>query len=329
MNVTLSVIIPVYNLEKYIEKCVRSILCQTYAEFEILLIDDGSTDRSREIIEKMCEMDKRIHVFCGEHKGVSWARNKGIEHAVGDYLLFMDGDDYIADDYVQTLFKLFAIDPSVDMVITDYYRDFEGEIKTLSECSNAVHIADKTFFLPALIKNNAFAGFIWNKCFKSEVINKNKIRFHEEIEVLEDMLFCMEYLNCANQVAYLEKPFYYYYQRKDSTLRNVKGCNYYNVTQLIAYEKMLEIANRYGKDFSQIIRDRYANLYVALYYTGDLEEEKYDVKEIRRLSSKIRDLHGQLGFRHYMMLWMMDHLPPVAHCIARKRKEKMKKMRGI
>ena len=111
-----SIIIPVYNNEKYVEKCIRSVMNQTFRDLEILVIDDGSTDKSGEILDHLAAEDKRIRLFHQENSGVAAARNKGLDSATGEYFTFVDGDDYIASDYIEKLHTC-AVEKGVKMVI--------------------------------------------------------------------------------------------------------------------------------------------------------------------------------------------------------------------
>lgn len=121
-----SVIVPIYNVEKYLKKCIKSIIGQTYENIEIILVEDGSPDNSSEICDEFAKMDKRIKVIHKKNEGVSAARNSGLDVATGDYVCFVDGDDYVMPDYVEYMLKL-AIDNKTDISLTtEMFGNFQS-----------------------------------------------------------------------------------------------------------------------------------------------------------------------------------------------------------
>ena len=120
-----SVIVPVYNLEKYIEECVNSILQQTYPNIELIVVDDGSKDKSVELCRMIAKKDNRMKVFQGEHGGVSSARNMGLQQVTGDYVFFVDGDDFIEKDYIEKADEILS-KLQVDILITNHYYYYDN-----------------------------------------------------------------------------------------------------------------------------------------------------------------------------------------------------------
>ena len=138
----ISIIIPVYNAEQYLEDCLLSISQQTFGDFEILAVNDGSTDRSLEILKKYQEKEPRLKVFSQENKGVSAARNLGVEYAKGEYIIFLDSDDYIENNMIESLLKV-AIENQSDIVLCGFYADF-------------VDVNEQLIFSRAFLKNILF-----------------------------------------------------------------------------------------------------------------------------------------------------------------------------
>ena len=210
-----SVIIPVYNVQEYLLKCVESVINQTYANIEIILIDDGSKDKSGEICDKLAERDQRIRVIHTENKGVSTARNTGLSIAVGEYVTFVDSDDTVNEKFVEELYA--AFDSSVDMTVCAFNRvDKDGNIKSIQGKEGVLCVLDREEALETMFYGKLFAGHSWNKMFKKAKLNN--LMFRTDIAVYEDLLFCSEYLLKSDKVKYIPNPLYDYYDREGSAL---------------------------------------------------------------------------------------------------------------
>ena len=216
MNKWISVIVPVYGVEAYLDRCVQSITQQTYRELEIILVDDGSPDRCPEICDEWASKDPRIKVIHKKNGGVSSARNEGIDAAQGAYLGFVDGDDWIAPDLFEKVMKIFdREDP--DVVTFDCNRINEkGEIYTSTEkISQRMLTCEEA--LRELVKGN-INNYAYNKVYKKFVFDG--IRFPEG-RVWEDMAIAYKlFLNCRRIYTYPEK-LYFYYTRSDSLSKNM------------------------------------------------------------------------------------------------------------
>lgn len=205
-NPTISVIVPVYNSEKYLHRCIDSILAQTYTDFELLLIDDGSTDSSGAICDEYAQKDKRVRVFHKENGGVSPARNMGLENAIGEWVTFVDSDDYTDSQWLKNYIDLICIN-QVDLVCQGFKTDkplFKG-LKTNSYGINFKgNVVD---CIETLFRNNIL-GFCWNKLFLNQIIETHNIRYNEKISLREDEIFVMQYLLytksciCTNKIGY-------------------------------------------------------------------------------------------------------------------------------
>ena len=205
----ISVIVPVYNTEKYLHRCIDSILAQTYTDFELLLIDDGSSDSSGAICDEYATKDSRVRVFHKENGGVSSARNLGLDNAKGEWVAFCDSDDYVYSSWLQNYsiieneviydFVCQGIDTDKPLYPTtnlcSYGLDFKGGV---SECINELH---KVKLL----------GYLHNKVFRLSIINDNSIRFDIRLDFREDEVFVIQYLlYCKNIISVSQIGYHYF-----------------------------------------------------------------------------------------------------------------------
>lgn len=213
--IDISIIVPIYNASKYLEKCLDSLINQTKKELEFILINDGSTDKSEEIIKKY--KDKRIKYFKNENRGIGKTRNFGIEKSSGKYLMFLDSDDYLETNTCEVLYKK-AEKENLDLLVFDYYRvEKTGtkEVKIPSfKTSNIKENKD-------LLLNINLGPC--NKIYKSSSIKKNNIKFDEELKY-EDTLFVIMAIYNAKKIAKLDQTLHYYaiHEKSQTTVRDEK-----------------------------------------------------------------------------------------------------------
>ena len=216
INDTVSIIVPVYNAEKFLADCISSIIQQTYQNIDVVLIDDGSTDQSGTICDDFCRKDFRIHVFHQKNNGVSSARNIGIEKAIGKYVFFIDADDMLTNDCIEVLVNDFEA-TNTDIVIGSYYKLY-GKRKLYRHYNISQRIISSESFLDKMIDDGTLSGMsVGSVCgilYKKEVIIKNTIRFQPDIKVNEDGLFNLSYFTNINTITYEKKALYYYRQWK-------------------------------------------------------------------------------------------------------------------
>ncbi len=217
-----SIIVPVYNTEKYLQRCLSSIQNQSYKNIEIICIDDGSTDGSGEILDKLAAVDDRLVVIHQENMGVAKARNVGLQAATGDYIGFVDSDDYICKGmYHEMIGKLET--ENADIVTCGFYFD-DGMRRWRAENlgdvpKSVVPIRD---FLPYIYERDKYrgvAGYMWTRLFRRELIfdEKNKLRVScPHLHTGEDIVFVAKVNMLAKTILYIDKPLYCYFQRDDS-----------------------------------------------------------------------------------------------------------------
>ena len=211
-----SVIVPVYNGEKSIERCAGSILNQDYPELELILVDDGSRDHSWEIMQALAAADHRVKAIHQENGGVSSARNRALAEARGTYVQFADVDDWLPMDATKMLVREMEAQSS-ELAVGDFYRVVDGNVseKGSIETGGALTLqqyADAMMLSPA----DLYYGVLWNKLYQRDIIEQYSIRMDENISYSEDMIFNLEYLLHVKSVAILKAPVYYYQYTKGS-----------------------------------------------------------------------------------------------------------------
>lgn len=207
----LSIIVPIYNAEKYLGDTIQSLLKQTYTDFEILLVDDGSTDNSLKICNIFAELDKRIKVIHKDNGGVSSARNSGLVKAVGQYIAFVDADDLIEPDMYRLLIKSLE-HSSADVAMCGIVTETVYKIPNSITVKDYQIVYDKP--LKLLLDETLGTGYVWNKVFRNSSIGS--IRFDEAIVYSEDQLFITEVLMRCNAIVLLPQILYHYMQHQDS-----------------------------------------------------------------------------------------------------------------
>lgn len=210
---TVSIIIPVYNAEAYLDRCLAGVTGQTYQNLEVILVDDGSYDSSFKICQKYQDRDRRIQLIKKKNEGVSKARNIGIQMSSGKYLLFVDADDEIDKTYVEVLAKHMKDN---ELAICAYARQGKERKSIVYQQDGAV--SRETLFLHTFC-SNLIGGACWNKMFSAELIRRYKLQFEVSISMGEDMLFLGEYYRVCKKVIYLPECLYCYKRNADSVMQ--------------------------------------------------------------------------------------------------------------
>lgn len=209
MNPTVSIIIPVYNAEKYLRRCIESILNQEYADFELILSDDGSTDGSGSICDEYAAQDERIRVIHKENSGVSDTRNRAMRLARGTYLQFVDSDDWLTPDATRLLVRT-AQEQDCDMVISDFYRVVGERVSHKGDIEED-RVMSREEFASCMMENPAdfYYGVLWNKLYRRDLVEEHHLRMDVDISWCEDFMFNLEYIRYAERFYALRTPIYY------------------------------------------------------------------------------------------------------------------------
>ena len=277
MEELISIIVPVYNIGKYLNKCVTSIVNQTYKKLEIILIDDGSTDNSGKICDEWKEKDNRIKVIHKENGGPSKARNYGIEVATGNYLFFVDGDDYIELDIVEKLYKNLIKSNSIISACGHILETYSDK---LIRFANNNFVVNSEEALKRLFTGDDLFVVIWGKLYKKELFDTIKFPVGK---INEDVAILYRLIDKAGTVSHIAEAGYHYIQRKDS-LTHLK----YNKDRLTLVPVLEECV--------KFIKEKYPNLteYVEWSYTLSLNtcviltSKNNMKKEYKELKAKLR-----------------------------------------
>lgn len=287
MNSLVSVIVPVYNSEKYISRCIENILKQTYPNIEIIIIDDGSNDKTKEIVDKYIKKNVIQYKFIN-NSGVSNARNCGIELSKGEYICFIDCDDYFDIDYIEILVDLVEKN-RCDMGMCSYYvceESANNKIKKVSK-KQTYRFNETSKMLDSFLIPNRWGGYVWNKLFKKNIIIDYNIRFEKDVHISEDFLFLVNYTNyCKSIIGISEKKYHYVQNKNIKTKLSEK-----DLTLVDAYEKIIAMYNKYD---CKCINELYYNfLKINIYFRNSIKifpENKHYELYLTQLERNIQTL---------------------------------------
>lgn len=305
MKDKISIIVPIYNCQDYIENCVNSLLKQTYQNIEILLIDDGSKDNSYEICKDIAKKDSRIKVFHKENGGVSSARNYGIKVSSGEYISFVDSDDFVQERYCEILLN--GIKRDADLSVVGFETTNEVKNITTTHFDN-YELLDVNKSYKYIFRENNFSGFSWNKLYKKLIIeNIGDKPFNEDIHICEDTLFNSRYLTKCKRIVYNKSHLYFYYKRIDSATK-LKVFNNRKLTVFNSLDEIEKIYLEYSKENLVYLyifyMYNYYLLQVLIYQTHSnykldkskvMKKYKYIMKS--NMISKIEKLKIMIKFR--------------------------------
>jgi glycosyltransferase involved in cell wall biosynthesis len=244
--VKISVIVPIYRIENYLPKCIDSVLQQSFLDFELILVDDGSPDNCPKICDDYAKKDSRIKVIHKENGGLLSARKAGLKNAQGKYISFVDGDDWVDKFYLDTLFKLAEANDS-DLVITGHFREFDGKIETIKPKTAGIYNEKdlKASIIPNAIYNGKFcehgiSTYVWNKLFKRELLYPILLDVPNDIVMGEDAAITYSYLAISKSLVVSKIPLYYYRQRHDSIVKSIENpkMEYYRLGLLMHFLKV-------------------------------------------------------------------------------------------
>lgn len=264
-NFVVSIIVPVYNVENYLDECISSIVNQTYPFLNIILVNDGSSDNSLEVCKKWARKDSRINLIDQENQGVSRARNAGLESAIGDYILFIDSDDIIDLAVVEQLIS------NVDQYVLPGIA-----IDTFSEVINEPDQADNMKMGFRQLMNNRNGYFCWGILYNSDIIRSHNLKFDEDIGNLEDVVWNIKYGAYIEEAILVNTSFYHYRNREKSITTR---CHDY-LWQVESWLKVIKALQRFptqkGKeDYFKLENKRCKNnVYAELYY-GKISWKKF------------------------------------------------------
>lgn len=211
-----TLIVPIYNAAAYLENCLDTIKAQSYREFEALLVNDGSTDASFDICRSYVQSDSRFRLIDKPNSGVSDSRNRALDQACGKYLQFLDSDDWLTPNAIETLVHA-AESTGADLVLSHFYR-VVGERMAQRGHIKARQVLTRQEFAEEMMKApaNYYYGVLWNKLYRRSIVEAHRLRFPSDINWCEDFLFNLNYIEHVRLVSAVPEPIYYYRKRGDS-----------------------------------------------------------------------------------------------------------------
>lgn len=287
----ISYIIPMYNAEKYIIKCVHSILNQALTEFEIIIVDDGSTDHSLAVVEKHFKDNEHIHIYHQKNAGVSAARNLGMSKACYEFITFVDADDTLEKEAFSILNKEIG---ESDLIISNYniVNESQLEFNDKTKCIDGIYSIEVftknfyDFYDVQLVNSN------WNKIYKKSLIEKYQVAFDSRLKMGEDLSFNLDYLKHCTKITVKGDKLYNYYIHENQTTQRVHFNLYDDVK--IYYQKMKAYFRNLNL-FSQLEKDYYYHLYDEIMWS--IINVCKDKKSLRSKRKKIKEIYHDSFFK--------------------------------
>lgn len=289
MNDLISVIIPIYNSEKYIKKCIESVCKQTYTNLEIICINDGSKDNSISVLNEF--KDSRIKVFSKDNTGVSDTRNYGVSIANGEFITFLDADDFLDEDYIESLYKI-IIETNSELVISGYKEICKGKITQKSIFNNKTESNfDITYpnYLKYYLSTFEFNP-CWKQLIKRQLLIENNILFDKDVKYGEDFLFSIQCYKNSKKTIYIRNYGYNYFKNTDSVMNNIK------IDALLKYAKdnksiYTYLVNNFdlNNEYNQFAIKKALKIYYGIEYK--LVKSGIGYKSFKNYSNEIREFY--------------------------------------
>lgn len=300
MTIKISVVVPIFNVELYLNRCIESILAQLYLNLEVLLIDDGSTDNSLLICREYEKKDARVKVYTQQNKGVSEARNLGIQHATGEFITFVDPDDWIEPRMYESMLNRIKMDNS-DICLCDY-----AVIKNNKKIERTLNLEElkitgqenifKSIILPLIGENensiNRIDGFVWRLLIKRNILQASQVVFDKDIKIMEDLLFCISLFQHCNVVSYDKNIFYNYLFNPKSAMNRYKP-NYYEINKKVYYKMRQLVINNCNGDIECSLQNRYIEMMIGCIVNEIIYCKKSIFKSFIKLKQIIDDSEFQ------------------------------------
>jgi glycosyltransferase involved in cell wall biosynthesis len=270
----ISIVIPVYNQEKYLRKCLNSIKQQTFRDFQAILVDDGSTDASAEICNEYTEMDSRFVYYYKENGGVSSTRQFGHDLVSGEYTIHCDPDDWVEPDWLETLYSQ-AVHTCADITICDFYQEYKDRSLVMHQ-----HITSSD---PEVVRKALFLDIhasLWNKLIKSSCYKNNNVKFPRGIDCKEDMIFLGGVIKFTKKISYVEKALYHYKMNDESITHS------FTKDGIANHVKVLEYIRTLIDDAETLKRYDNRQMYSMLWYGWNCSDMSSE--EFRKFSKKYR-----------------------------------------
>ncbi len=305
-----SIVVPVYNKATYLNACIDSVISQTFSDIEIIIINDGSTDKSKEIIESY--HDPRIRLFNIDNGGVSNARNIGIQHSSGEYILFIDADDTVEKDYCEKLYRIFtSFGSEIDILIFGFKMIFEDKIEHIRPYREGI-VSTQEFrdtFMHEMCARKGIYGYICNKFTRKSFLSDNNIFFDTKLKLAEDLSFWLSVYNCNPRMAFSYYDGYNYSQNVENSAINT---NQSRMLTLAIWEQCYRFLSPCNRENATLMQQKFWGLFEVIF----LEEKNINVNIIKNHLSTIGDYLRNYSFLHSynidsMLKFFIKHSMPI------------------
>jgi glycosyltransferase involved in cell wall biosynthesis len=334
----ISIIVPVYNVEKYIQRCIDSILAQTLSNFELILVDDGSTDKSGTICDNYAKEDSRINVIHLKNEGVSNARNKGISLAQGDYLMFCDSDDYVEKNWCNLLYKAInqggKILPIIGVRII--YNIGGGKKEVIRAFPKKVSMEKDKYFETY---KKGLSGSLWCKIYERKIIVDNSLYFNVNVNRGEDLLFNLSYIKYMDSIVTIPTIGYNYVHSNENSLINRYRKDLFDVTVMVYYawreyfkqhnvdrKQIEEFATYFYLNFLNMFKNTFDernkdNLIEKLKYNNHILNSKEFIECLKMANTSQEDNRyiKLLKTNNYYLVWFVEQVIKVKKIIEGKK----------
>ena len=305
-----SIVVPVYCAEKYLKSTLDSILNQTYSEFELLLVDDGSSDSSGDICDSYAEKDSRIKVFHTPNSGASKARNFGVSQAKGTYLVFVDADDLLEPEFLITMIQQFT-EPEIDLVLCGFERFYHDNLNDkieylLGKQPKEILASNRELCKLFTVPKTSLSGVsVWGKMYKLDIIRENRIVFPEHISYEEDCCFNLQYYRHVRKSVTIRKSMYHYRQQIESLSKTYKTSTYDNLVngynERVKFAKELKMGDDTFKKLNSVFLVVIFNTFKKVVKSSMSARERR--KEYRRILnfSETQNVINSCGLSKYRL----------------------------
>lgn len=308
----ISVIVPIYNIQDYLEECIKDILNQTFIDFELILVDDGSKDNSGKICDEYALKDERIRVFHKENGGVSSTRNLGLSVAQGEYIAFVDGDDKIENDYLEKLYEGIK-DSDADVCLCKFDSFCDGKFYPKAENYLKTYINNKNnddyfqsflkYYLAPCVKNanSCQMGTVWRMLFKKE---KFTHKFNEKVSMAEDLLFVLNNFANVNKINVLQEVLYHYRVNNSSAMHKYRKDYYESQKAFLAeFEQFLLRLNLTDKKMVDRVIVAQKALYVSFLFGNEIRYKKSNPNFKKDISNyKKQEVYSYLTLSNFLKI---------------------------
>lgn len=317
-----SVIVPIYNTENYLERCIDSLLSQSFIEhMEIILVNDGSTDKSLEICRNYEQFNKCIKVINKHNGGVSSARNAGLEVAIGEFVAFVDGDDFVDNWYYEELYNAAKTD-CADLIVFDYCLDFENGAMKKYRANTKDHCWNNKDAMKEFLSGGSIGVNLFDKLFKRELLCK--LRFDVNIKIGEDLYYIFEFLKNCKRTIFHNKAGYHYYQRQNSAMNEKFKQKYFDV--MVVSQKIIDETKKFDESLLPYAEALYIHsAYKTLERAYKLHAEAKFENELKNLKDELKSFSFLkakkfLSFKQFVGFCLMRMSPDIYLFVCRIKK---------